>query len=302
MFAAAAGYRNATATAATTTNDDAVLVILPLGGTGTEFAAAVPFSTTADDRFWAVTFDANNKIVAAGYVTEGTDQLAGGGALQHRRHAATRPSAPAASPRSTPPSAEHLEEARGVVVQSDGKIVIGGIRRALVSAGDVSSSADRRRRAGDGRVWRRRSGATQDAAPADVAVTVDAATDGGADASGDSPSAQDAAADAAPDDVPANFVAIAPCPDPGAYAAAAQVSTTADNRYSPACARVAAGATLTIEASAAHPRASARGRLGRQSDPGPERPRDGDVPDAGFYPFLCPEHVDEGMVGVVWVE
>ena len=103
--------------------------------------------------------------------------------------------------------------------------------------------------------------ATQDAAAADVAVTGDAAADVGADAPADSVSESDSAADASPNDVPANFVAIAPCPDPSAYAAAAQVSTTADNRYSPACARVAAGATLTIEASAAHPHASARGRL-----------------------------------------
>jgi plastocyanin len=24
-------------------------------------------------------------------------------------------------------------------------------------------------------------------------------------------------------------------------------------------------------------------------------------PTPGFYPFLCPEHVDQGMLGVVWV-
>ena len=143
--------------------------------------------------------------------------------------------------------------------------------------------------------------ATQDAAPADVAATVEAAADVGADALSDSRSAQDAA-EASPYDVPANFVAIAPCPDPSAYAAAAQVSTTADNRYSPACARVAAGGTLTIEASAAHPvQARAGGSAGNpipaQSDPATVA-----FPTPGFYPFLCPEHVGEGMVGVVWVE
>ena len=128
MFAAAAGYRNAADPVRRTTNDDAVLVILPLGGTGTEFAAVVPLSATTKDRFWAVTFDANNKIVAAGYVADGNDQLAGGGALQHRWHARhdVRHGRHRQGQRQ-PQHREHpVEEARGVVVQSDGKIVIGG--------------------------------------------------------------------------------------------------------------------------------------------------------------------------------
>ena len=104
-----------------------MLVILPLGGTGTEFAGVVPLSTTSNDRFWAVTFDGNNKIVAAGYVTDGTDQLPGGGALQHRRYARHHASARAAAPGKVNATVGgNLEEARGVVVQSDGKIVVGG--------------------------------------------------------------------------------------------------------------------------------------------------------------------------------
>ena len=143
--------------------------------------------------------------------------------------------------------------------------------------------------------------ATPDAAPADVA-TIEATADVGADAPEDHPSTPDGTADASPNDVPANFIAIAPCPDPNAYVAATQVSTTGDNRYSPACARVAAGATVTIEASAAHPvQARAGGSAGNpipaQSDPATVA-----FPTPGFYPFLCPEHVGEGMVGVVWVE
>jgi uncharacterized delta-60 repeat protein len=125
MYAAAAGYRNAPTPVTTAINDDATLVILPLGATGTEFAAATPLSATTNDRFWAVTFDANNKVVAAGYVNEGGDNLlavarfnldgtldatfgTGGIAKVNAKVAGT------------------LEEARGVVVQSDGKIVIGG--------------------------------------------------------------------------------------------------------------------------------------------------------------------------------
>jgi len=143
--------------------------------------------------------------------------------------------------------------------------------------------------------------ATQDAASADVA-TIDGAADVGADTEADSPSAPDGAADASPNDVPGNFVAIAPCPDPGAYVAAAQVSTTADNRYSPACARVAAGATLTIEASAAHPVQARGGGSPGNPIPAQSDPATVAFPTPGFYPFLCPEHVGEGMVGVVWVE
>jgi uncharacterized delta-60 repeat protein len=127
MFAAAAGYRNA-ATQSTTTNDDAVLVILPLGGTGTEFAGVIPLSVTTADRFWAVTFDADNKIVAAGYVTEGADRWLAvarfntSGALD-----TTFGTGGIAKVNASPSIAStQFEEARGVVVQSDGKIVIGG--------------------------------------------------------------------------------------------------------------------------------------------------------------------------------
>jgi len=124
MFAAVAGYRGPGPTGSNT-NNDAALVVLPLGGTGTEFAAAVPLSATADDRFWAVTFDANNKIVAAGYLTEGTDRWLAVARFNtdgtpdgdFGTNGVTKVNATVAG---------NLEEARGVVVQSDGKIVVGG--------------------------------------------------------------------------------------------------------------------------------------------------------------------------------
>ena len=132
MFAAAAGYRNTPPNtlpaSAASINDDAVLVILPLGGTGTEFAGVVPLSATTADRFWAVTFDGDNKIVAAGYVTEGTDRwLAVARFNTDGTPDGTFGTNGIAKVNASPSTAStQFEEARGVVVQSDGKIVIGG--------------------------------------------------------------------------------------------------------------------------------------------------------------------------------
>ena len=126
MFAVAAGYRNAGNLASN--NDDAVLVILPLGGTGTEFAAAVPLSASTADRFWAVTFDAANKIVAAGYVTEGTDRWLAVARFNTDGTPDTGFGTGGVAKVNASPSISmtQFEEARGVVVQSDGKIVVGG--------------------------------------------------------------------------------------------------------------------------------------------------------------------------------
>jgi len=123
MFAAAAGYRNAGTVAGN--NDDAVLVIIPLGGTGTEFAAAVPLSTTTNDRFWAVTFDADNKIVATGFVSDGSDNLL---AVARFNTDGMRDNSFGTSgiAKINAAVAGSMEEARGVVVQSNGKIVVGG--------------------------------------------------------------------------------------------------------------------------------------------------------------------------------
>jgi uncharacterized delta-60 repeat protein len=126
MFAAAAGYRAAGVSPATATmNDDAVLVILPLGGTGPEFVGVLPFSTTANDRFWSVTFDASNKVVAAGFVTEGTDTWL---AVARFNTDGSRDTTfgTGGIAKINAAAAGNLEEARGVVVQSNGKIVVGG--------------------------------------------------------------------------------------------------------------------------------------------------------------------------------
>ncbi len=76
---------------------------------------------------------------------------------------------------------------------------------------------------------------------------------------------------------------------------------TLGNMYSPACARVQAGSSVTIEASVTHPLEPRAG--GSVGNPIPPQTSNATVvfTTPGFYPFLCPEHVDQGMIGVVWV-
>jgi len=85
----------------------------------------MPLSTTANDRFWSVTFDANNKIVAAGFVTEGTDNVF---AVARFNKDGSRDTSFGVGgiARINAAVGGTLEEARGVVVQSNGKIVVGG--------------------------------------------------------------------------------------------------------------------------------------------------------------------------------
>jgi uncharacterized delta-60 repeat protein len=69
---AAAGYRVGSANTAAE-NDDAVLLVYPLSTGGAQaFAQPVPLSTTSHDRFFGVAWD-QSKIVATGFVREGSD-------------------------------------------------------------------------------------------------------------------------------------------------------------------------------------------------------------------------------------
>jgi uncharacterized delta-60 repeat protein len=119
---AAAGY-----IAGAGDDDDALLYVRPIGsGTGNEFVQPVPISESANDRFWAVTFDSAGKVYAAGVLTENGDSRmivarfnpdgskdtsfgTNGVAIANVAVAGTD------------------ESARGIVVQSDGKVVIAGV-------------------------------------------------------------------------------------------------------------------------------------------------------------------------------
>jgi uncharacterized delta-60 repeat protein len=105
-------------------DDDAVLLIRRLDGSA-EFAQAVPFSDTANDRFLSVAFDAAGKVYAAGYLTEGGDN----------RMAVARFNTDGSRDTTFGTGGVVLvnvavgkldESARGVVIQSDGKVVLAG--------------------------------------------------------------------------------------------------------------------------------------------------------------------------------
>jgi plastocyanin len=128
----------------------------------------------------------------------------------------------------------------------------------------------------------------------DVVTVADAGADG---SGGDAAVAGDGAADA----TPADFVAIVPCLEPGAYVTGGDAIGTLGNAYSPACLRVRAGSSVSIEASVTHPLEPRPG--GSAGNPIAQQNSNATVVFAtpGVYPFLCPEHVDQGMLGVVWV-
>lgn len=125
MVLAAAGYRSGPANTEAE-NDDATLLLLPLStGAPAEFAQPVPLSTTAHDRFFGVAWD-GNKVVAAGFVREGADTKM---AVARFNADGSRDTTFGTAGLVTINVAEGggtEEVARWVVVQADGKIVIGG--------------------------------------------------------------------------------------------------------------------------------------------------------------------------------
>ena len=125
-WVAASGYRVTSGQ-----DDDSTLLLLPLNAAaGMEIAKAVPLSETANDRLWAVTFDAAGKAVAAGYITEGGDnQMV---VARFNADGTLDPTFGTGGMTKVNVSAAKTEEmARGVVVQADGKIVIAGVAEHL---------------------------------------------------------------------------------------------------------------------------------------------------------------------------
>jgi plastocyanin len=113
------------------------------------------------------------------------------------------------------------------------------------------------------------------------------------DVPGESAASADAPGDA--------FLAIAPCADPTAYVSGVTSVATTGSSYNPTCLQVAVGASVTIEASLEHPLEPRPG--GTPDNPILERQHTASVvfPTAGVFPYQCPEHVGNGMIGVIWV-
>ncbi|MCY1043612.1 hypothetical protein OV208_19995 [Corallococcus sp. bb12-1] len=122
-YVAAAGFR-----AGGSEDDDAVLLIRNVA-TGVEFSNPVPFSETANDRFWGVNFGLDGKVYATGFVTEAGDNHF---AIARFNLDGTRDTTFGTGGIVTvnviPGKLE--EVARSVVIQSDGKIVIVGVAEA----------------------------------------------------------------------------------------------------------------------------------------------------------------------------
>jgi uncharacterized delta-60 repeat protein len=121
MTVAAVGYR----AGAVMQDDDATLVLQPVAAGGAAIVRNVALSETANDRFWSVTFDANNLAYGAGYIQEGTDtwmavaRFKADGMLDTTFGTGGIAKVNVAA-------AGNIESARGVVIQSDGKVVIAG--------------------------------------------------------------------------------------------------------------------------------------------------------------------------------
>lgn len=120
----AVGFSAGTGAGGVKEDEDSTLLIYPLTGGGTPFAATVPLSETGNDRLFSVTV-AGGKIYAAGFVEEGGDSRMvvarfnldgtldstfgeGGIASKNVKAGGT------------------VEAARSVVVMADGKVVIAG--------------------------------------------------------------------------------------------------------------------------------------------------------------------------------
>ena len=123
--AVAVGYRSGMV-GGVAEDDDAVLLLLPLTAAGgTEVAKAVELSTTANDRFWGVTYGADGKIYATGFVNmAGDHQMV---VARYNTDGNLDTTFDTDGLVYVNVAAGGTEEtSRSIVVQADGKIVIGG--------------------------------------------------------------------------------------------------------------------------------------------------------------------------------
>jgi uncharacterized delta-60 repeat protein len=113
-------------------DEDAILLVLPLAAGGTEVALRVPLSVGADDRFWSVAFDAQDRIYAAGFATENGDSRMAVARLNTA--AVLDPTFGTGGVATLNVLAAGTAEAvRGITLQTDGKILIAGTAEAAAA-------------------------------------------------------------------------------------------------------------------------------------------------------------------------
>lgn len=109
---------------------DATLALLSTLNEVSTFAEVTPISTTAMDRFWAVTFGPDNKVYAAGVIDEGGDhQML---VVRFNTDGSRDPTfGTEGVVRINVREAGTVEAARAIAVQADGKIIVGGAVESL---------------------------------------------------------------------------------------------------------------------------------------------------------------------------
>ncbi len=124
QWVAATGYR-AGAVAGVTEDDDSLLMLWPTAG-GAATTLAVELSPTASDRLWAVTYDAQGRALAVGFLDqEGDTRMV---LVRFLSDGTLDPAfGTAGIAQLNVIESGNLETARAVAVQSDGKIVIAGV-------------------------------------------------------------------------------------------------------------------------------------------------------------------------------
>lgn len=167
----------------------------------------------------------------------------------------------------------------------------GRLRLALLTLGLAAACESSEMKVSDAGAPVAEAGGAPDATMvADVVAPADQVADG---VNADGPSTEVAAN--------ATFVPITPCPGPDSFVSGPPSVATIEARYSPPCLRIPAGTSVTIEASALHPLEPRP--MGTAGNPIRSQFATAPVvfPTPGFYPYQCPEHVDQGMLGVIWV-
>lgn len=120
---AAAGYRTNTEGK----DEDGIIALMPAASSTGSIAKEVPLSAAESDRLWGVTFDANGRAIATGFVNQGGDTLMVVARFNADGNLDTTFGTNGMTTYNATVGGGTDETARSVVVQKDGKIIIAGV-------------------------------------------------------------------------------------------------------------------------------------------------------------------------------